>query len=117
MKKIKFLVWLFLMTIMTSCMATFSGQMNNSTALSAGNFSYVNMNVEGKATATYILGIGGNDHKTLVNEAKQDLLSKHNLKSNQSLANITTNFKNSNYLGIMIIVECTVTADVVEFNK
>nr|WP_298654995.1 DUF6567 family protein [uncultured Flavobacterium sp.] len=119
MKKIKLLSFLVVITMMTSCMATFSGGLNNGTTtnLSSANFSYSTMNVEGKSRATYVLGIGGNDRMSLINEAKQDLLQKHNLKSNQALANVTTSFKNSNFLGLMIIVECTISADIVEFNK
>ncbi|MEY2703008.1 MAG: hypothetical protein RLY43_1646 [Bacteroidota bacterium] len=117
MKKLKLLSVLLVLTMMTSCMATFNGVFGTTTDLSSANFSYLTMNVEGKSKATYLLGIGGNDRKSLINEAKQDLLQKHNLKSNQALANVTTSFKNSNYLGLMQIVECTLSADIVEFNK
>lgn len=117
MKKIKILFSLLIITTLTSCMATFNGAINNSTALSSANFTYAEVNVEGKADATYILGIGGLDRHSLISEAKQDLMSKHNLKAGQSLANIITNYKTSYYLGLVTVVECTVSADIVEFNK
>jgi len=37
------------------------------------------------------------------------------LKDNQALVNTTVNFANSYYLGLVITVTCTVSADVVEF--
>ena len=100
---------------MTGCSALHSGYMANSAALGSNNFSYVQMNMQGTSTATYIMGIGGLAKKTLVNEAKQEMLKSNPLQSNQTLANLTVNWKSSYYLGIVVITKCTVTADVVEF--
>jgi len=102
--------------IMPGCIAFHSGYLQSSAALSSANFSYL-YNIQGKAKATYVFGIGGLSRATLVDEAKQDMLSSSPLKSNQALANTTVNFKNSNILGFIMIVRCTVTADVVQFNK
>lgn len=100
----------------TSCSAVHSGAMENSASLSSANFSYVKQNVEGKAQATYVLGIGGFAKETLVNQAKQKMLAENPLKNNQTLANLTVNFKKSYYFGLVYsTVKCTVTADVVEF--
>ena len=99
----------------TGCAANHGGYMANSAFLSANNFSYVKMNVQGTSTASYVLGIGGLGKETLVNDAKQQMLARSPLKSNQTLANLTVNWKNSHYLGLVIIVKCTVTADIVEF--
>lgn len=100
----------------TGCAAIHDGYMANSASLSSNNFSYVKMNVQGTSTATYVLGIGGLAKETLVNDAKQQLLASNPLKSNQTLANLTVNYKNSRYLGVLFMtVKCTVTADVVEF--
>ena len=117
MKKIKFelLMLLPIVVLMTGCMAFHSGMLQSSAALSSANFHYVRMDIEGTANATYVLGIGGLSRATLVNEAKQDMLSTSPLKSNQALANTTVNFKTSNILGFISIVKCTVSADVVEF--
>ncbi|MBF2709315.1 hypothetical protein IR213_12040 [Flavobacterium soyangense] len=102
--------------LLTSCSAVHSGSMENSASLSSANFSYVKQNIEGKAQATYVLGIGGLAKETLVNNAKQKMLAENPLRDNQTLANLTVNFKKSYYLGLIYsTVKCTVTADVVEF--
>jgi len=99
-----------------SCSAVHSGQMENSASLSSANFSYAKQNIAGKSQANYILGIGGLAKETLVNEAKLKMLAENPLKANQTLANITVNFKKSFYLGLIYsTVKCTVTADIVEF--
>ncbi len=101
----------------SSCVAFHTGSMSNSTALSSANFSYVKTNLKGEASATYVLGIGG-FRETLVNSAKQNMLQNNNLRDNQALANLTVNFKTTYYWGGFLIVDkCTVTADLVEFNK
>ncbi len=99
----------------SSCAAFHSGYMTNSAALSSANFSYVKQNIKGQSTATYVLGIGGLEKVTLVDNAKQQMLATNPLKSNQALANLTVNFKYSFYFGVFSSVNCTVTADVVEF--
>ena len=100
---------------LSSCASIHSGYMNNSAALSQPNFSYTQRNVQGVSTATYILGIGGLSKETLVNSAKLNLMDEALLKDNQALVNTTVNFRNSYYLGLVVTVTCTVTADVVEF--
>lgn len=98
-----------------SCLATHTGIVNNSAALSQANFAYKSQNLSGSSTAHYVLGIGGMAKESLISEAKRDLMQKASLKENQTLANVTVSFKNSNYLGVYIVVNCLVTADVVEF--
>jgi hypothetical protein len=118
MKKIilKFTLAIVLALSIASCSAVHSGSMENSASLSSANFSYVKQNVVGKAQATYVLGIGGLAKETLVNQAKLKMLAENPLKNNQTLVNLTVNFKNSYYLGLIYsTVKCTVTADVVEF--
>lgn len=99
----------------TSCASLHSGYLNNSTSLTQANFSYVERNVQGVSTATYILGIGGLSKETLVNSAKMNLMEDALLKDNQAVVNTTVNFTTTYYLGLIIKVTCTVTADVVEF--
>lgn len=101
--------------LFTSCAAGLYGGMTSSTALSEDNFSYVNKNLRGKAQATYVLGIGGLSRQAIVNEAKQDMLKEHPLQDGQALANVTVDFKHSNFLGLVATTACYVTADIVEF--
>jgi hypothetical protein len=117
MKKniLKITLFTAIAALLTSCSAGHSGYMANSTSLSSANFSYIKQNIKGDATATYILGIGGIAKETLVNDAKQNMLAENPLKNNQALANLTVNFKISQYLGLYATAKCTVTADVVEF--
>ncbi len=112
---LKSTVVLFFAMLITSCAAVHYGYMDGSASLSSANFSYVKQNIKGEATATYILGIGGLAKKTLVDDAKQMMLTANPLKNNQSLANLTVNFKTSHYLMLYATTTCTVTADVVEF--
>jgi hypothetical protein len=109
------LAFMFIVAL-TSCSAIHVGSMENSASLSSANFSYVKQNIVGKSQATYVLGIGGLAKQTLVNDAKQKMLAENPLKDNQTLVNLTVNFKKSLYLGLIYsTVKCTVTADVVEF--
>jgi hypothetical protein len=115
-KKLVVSLFSFLVIVgLMSCASIHTGYMNNSVALSQPNFSYVQRNIQGVSNATYILGIGGLSKETLVNSAKMNLMDIALLKDNQALVNTTVNFRNSYYLGVVIIVTCTVTADVVEF--
>ena len=108
---------IFIAIFLTSCAAAHKGYMANSASLSSNNFSYVKKDVQGTSTAKYILGIGGMARETLVNDAKKQLLESNSLESNQTLANLTVNYKIARYLGgaIYTKVTCTVTADIVEF--
>lgn len=91
--------------------------MQSSAALNSANFSYTG-HLEGKSTATYIFGIGGMTKRTLVDDARENMLSKNPLKSNQALANLTVNWKRSYILGFVYsTLSCVVTADVVDFYK
>ena len=110
------LVIIGLVTLLFTSCATHQGLMQNSASLSSANFSYVKQQIQGKASATYIFGIGGLGKKTLVDNAKQRMIKSNLnlLSSNQALANITVNFKTSYYL-LFMNVGCTVTADVVQF--
>lgn len=100
---------------MSSCAVHNNGYMLNSASLSSANFSYVKENISGSAVAMSILGIGGGLFKeSLVNEAKQKMLSSYPLKDNQALVNITINYKTA-IGGILFSKTCTITADVVQF--
>jgi hypothetical protein len=114
-RNLLFAVVALVVVSLSSCATIHSGYMNNSTALSQPNFTYVQKNVQGFSTATYFLGIGGLSKETLVNSAKMNLMDVALLKDNQALVNTTVNFANSYYFGLIITVTCTVSADVVEF--
>ena len=54
----------------------------------------------------------------MVEEAKEDMLKKHPLQSNQALANVTVDVKNTLIFGTVYRqLTVNVTADVVEFRK
>ena len=112
---IKVLSLFLFLSLVNSC-AMHQGYINNSVALEQNNFDYVNTNISGMASAVYIVGIGGLDRDAIVNAAKQDMLRQNPLKSNQGLANLTVNWKNT-WLIVYTKTTCTVSADVVEFNK
>ncbi len=101
-------------TLLSSC-AVHNGFMKNSASLSEANFSYVNQSISGMSSAQYVFAIGGLDRQALVEEAKKDMLKDNPLQPNQVLANVTVNWKYSFYV-VVFKTECTVTADVVEFN-
>ncbi len=104
-----------LATIFSSC-ALHSGIATNATVtnLEKANFSYVHRNAEGTSTVTYIIGLGGLKKQALIEEAKRDLLLKVPLKDNQALANMTVSYKSS-FILIYEQVQCTVSADIIEF--
>ena len=117
MRKLNFLkfIAITLLLVLQSC-AFHGGYMSNSASLSTNNFQYVKYDVQGTAMATYVFGLGGNAKTALVNEAKKDLLENNPLKPNQTLVNLTVNFKQS-YVFFVATNRCTVTADIVEFNS
>ena len=116
MKKIIYV--LVCAVVLSSCTAMHEGYMTSSVALSSNNFSYVKKGISGSASVSYILGMGGLATDALVSDAKESMLSENPLKENQALVNLTVNFKHSSYFGLLYMeTTCTVTADVVEFNK
>ncbi|MFY8213313.1 MAG: DUF6567 family protein [Flavobacterium sp.] len=118
MKKLlsKSILVIVVLTFLTSCAGYHSGYMSDSAALSSANFSYISQNIQGESQATYVIGIGGLNKKTLVDTAKKQMLEASPLKGNQALVNLTVNFKSSYYLGFLVMTQkCIVTADVVEF--
>jgi hypothetical protein len=92
--------------------------MSDSAALSTNNFKYIKNDVRGSSQATYVLGFGGMGKYALVAEAKENMLSKIQLKDNQAIVNTTVNFKNSFFFGFIVVTtNCIVSADVVEFTS
>ena len=101
------------MILISSC-AIHRGSIQNSASLSTNNFTYVKRNAKGTARAFYPFGIGGFSTQSLIDKAKREMLIDNPLANNQTLANITVNEKRGIYVFI-IIVDVTITADVVEF--
>jgi hypothetical protein len=102
----------------TSCMAFHAGTTSGSAALSSANFDYVQKGITGSTSAIYIFGFGGMLQDKMVEKAKEDMLKKHPLQSNQALANVTVDVKNTLIFGTVYRqFTVNVTADVVEFHK
>ena len=116
MRKIKFSSIIIIVSILLSSCSYHSGYMNNSVSLNQANFKYNYQSVSGSASTVLFLGIGGFNTDKIVDDAKKDLLRNHPLKSNQALANITVNWRNSFYI-IVMSTTCTVSADIVEFTS
>lgn len=114
MKKINFSI-LILSTFLLSSCAFHSGLFSNSTSLSSNNFKIVKL-ANGVAETTKVFFIGGLNKDALVFEAKKDLLANFPLKENQTLANVTVDFKNT-YILFIVKTKVTMTADIIEFNK
>jgi hypothetical protein len=116
MKKVfRLLIFVIGVLSLSSC-AIHGGYMTNSASLSKANFSYTQKSISGKASTLKVFGIGGLAQRAIVEEAKRDMLKNNPLKPNQTLANVTVNWKNGFYF-IVQTNRCTVTADVVEFKK
>jgi len=75
---------------LASC-AMHKGTLQNSASLSTNNFSYVKRNATGSARSMLVFGIGGFLKKSLIDEAKRELLRDNPLQDNQVLANIAVN--------------------------
>ncbi len=114
MKKSIYLILLLSCFFISSCTRHFSGgALQSSAALSQNNYSYIG-NISGTAKVKYFLGIGGNKHLAIINEAKQDLYKKHPLKAGQAYVNFSTDVCNKYWIfGNTAIV--TINADVVQF--
>lgn len=112
MKIVPLLVAALISVVVSSC-ATFSSlnAIDTGTAVTAANFHYIG-SVEGSASSTYLFGLfGGNNTGKAIEEAKK----KANLKDNQALTNVSVVNTQKILFGIIIVVETTVSADIIEF--
>ncbi len=111
-----FVTSLLLFTFLSGCIATHNGYLTDSASLNSPNFVYKKVNAVGEAKATYVLGIGGVARKSLVLEAKKQMLALNPLQKNQALANVTASFKTTYFFAFIVVTtKCTVSADIVEF--
>jgi hypothetical protein len=116
--KNKILIAILLVTTFTSCVSTHGGMTSSSASLSSNNFTYIAQGVQGSASVTQYVALVPGFREALINDAKNEILKKYPLKNNQTLANITVDIKNKLILGPLVrTTKCTVTADIVEFNK
>jgi len=116
MKKLTRLILLSLPIFLSSCFTTFRGEIQQSGfSINDCDFQIIKT-VEGRAYATYVLGIGGNLRDGLINEAKHNLYSTVNLGKNQQMTNITTDIKTSTFIIPIVTVQTAIiTADIIEF--
>jgi ribosomal protein L24 len=99
----------FAVLILNSC-AFHSGMM---TANLPDNFDQeIIAQAEGQATAVYVLGIGGLDHKHLVTDAKKMLYSNYPLKKGEAYANVVVDRRLFPFL-LVNVNQIFVTADIV----
>lgn len=105
------------MFLLTSCAATFMGGTTTGTSvnLEENNFEVLNT-VSGSATATYVLGFGGNKKDGLISEARAVMLRNANLiGGSKAIANEVVDIKTQYILGIIMKYTVTLTANIVEF--
>jgi hypothetical protein len=108
---------LFISLMFTGCFALHDGMLTGTASLTSANFQIVNSGIAGKANTVIFCGFGGGFRNAIVAAAKKDLLEKHPLQKNQALANVTVDFKTTFFLGVVVIRECYIFADIVEFTK
>ena len=116
MKQILTFSSFLLLLIHSSCISTHTGNIQSPSFSVKNNFKIIST-IEGKSTATYILGIGGNLRNGLVNEAKRNMYSNYTLKENQNLTNITTDIKVTFFIFPILFMRknVIVSADVIQF--
>jgi len=104
------LILIATLILLNSCMSTFEGNLNPSSDLKS--VKYINT-AFGFSKATYVFGLGGNNHDALVLEAKMNMMKNFPLENNQYYANYALDFKKKNML-ILQSALVTVSADVVQ---
>jgi hypothetical protein len=121
MRKLKFLaITLFVMIIASSCgshRGAFINNNNNTTQveLSEKNFKVVRK-VSGQSTATYVLGIGGITNKSLIENARSNMMSNADIVgSSKAIINMTTESHSTLVYPFFYQKTITVSGYVVEF--
>lgn len=123
MKTLKIVIIFFLtMTLFSGCgihTALFGNLYSNVTSveLNKKNFQVLER-ISGSSTATYIMGIGGLSNKALIEKAKADMLSRHNLTGgSKAIVNLTVEDHVSAFLFFYVKRTVTVSAHLVEFTE
>lgn len=100
--------------IHTAFVGNMAGHMTN-VELARKNFKVVDR-ISGSSTATYIMGVGGLSHKALIEKAKADMFTRHDLTgSAKAVVNVTVEEHITAYLFFYVKRTVTVNAHVVEF--
>lgn len=113
MKKIKYLFWLLIPVLLSSCMGInktryVNDPVQTKVELSGNNFQVVKM-VTGEVTAKYVFGIGGLSQKNLKSNAIAEMYKNADLQGRQTVVNITVATSSKNILGALVVVR-TATA-------
>lgn len=108
------IIFLALISFMHSC-AFHGGNVTNSTVISDPNFTIVGL-ATGSATTTHVFSIGGLDKDAIVLEAKRNMYTRYPLQAGQAYGNVVLDFKTGYYI-IFRKMTCTISADIVDFNK
>lgn len=82
--------------------------------LSDNNFKVVGQAC-GKATATYICGIGGLSKKALCNNAINEMAKNANLRGSQTLTNTTVHYSVKMITPFYVKTTCSATANIIQF--
>ncbi len=102
--------------IHTALVGNLTGNMTN-VELSKKNFKVVEL-ISGTSSATYIMGIGGLTHKALIEKAKADMFSRHDLTGGpKAIVNMTVEDHFATYLIFYVKRTVTVSAHIVEFTE
>jgi hypothetical protein len=105
-----------LLVIFSGC-ATQKRYMLSSTHPGKNGYIVIKNNVQGFAKANYLFGFGSFAKRSLMNEAKAQLIESNHLNGNQALVNLKVNWKMINARPFLVTNRCTVTADIVEFKQ
>ena len=103
----------------SSCGTMMLNSTNSSTTLTNVELTHANYrvvkNVEGFASASYILAIGGLSRKAVRDNAIADMMRKANMTGSQAIVNVHVKNHFATVLGFYTRVSCSATAQVIEF--
>ena len=100
--------------IHSTLVGNLNGNMTN-VELTRKNFTVLER-ISGTSTATCIMGIGGLSNKALIEKAKADMLSRHNLTGgSKAIVNLTVEEHVSMVLFFYVKRTVTVSAHLIEF--
>ncbi len=121
MKKICLFATLVVAMFITSCGTsshlTHNRNINETTVeLNQKNFT-VKRTVQGQATATYVLGIGGLSKRAMQSNAQAEMMKNANLKGAEIVINPTLEVKRINVLPFYQKVQITSYGYVIEFTE
>lgn len=110
----KTIIFFILLVCLTGCASFWSGSLNSNLAIPPEKYHYV-QTVSGEASTFLLFGvIGGLHHKNLIQEARQNLLSRYrtSVGANQVLANWSLTMEKRVFF-FATQQRCIVTADLI----